>query len=95
MFDLMKYVESADDPKDLDDSFIDELMCFEYAKHEHPEPQTIPQDISEQTADCPPSPCSQTKEIVDYFESTHNSISASPLFDEEMKEPDWLSSWDS
>lgn len=89
----MNYVHSsADGADDLDDAFINEL-CSESIKHEHKqETQEILQDILEQTIDCPSSPC-YSKEIVDYVES--NGVSASPLFDEEMREPDWLSSWDS
>lgn len=95
MFDLMKYVQSsADIPDDLDESFIDEL-CFDSSNHEHvQEPQEVLRDILEQTTDCPSSPCCNSKEIVDYVESSGIS-SASPLFDEDMREPDWLSSWDS
>lgn len=95
MFDLMKYVQSsADVPDDQDESFIDDL-CFESSKHEHKirEPQEVLQDTLEQTTDCPSSPCN-SKEIVDYVESNGIS-SASPFFDEDMREPDWLSSWDS
>jgi len=92
MFDLMNYVESsADVPNNLDESFIDEL-CFKSSKHEHiQEPQEVLQDILEQTTS---SSCPQSKEIVDYIESNGIS-SASPLFDEDIREPDWLSSWDS
>ncbi|KAI9562064.1 hypothetical protein GHT06_013029 [Daphnia sinensis] len=101
-FDLLQYVEASDDGANLDEKIIDSLMSFEtqtivdfsseLAKS-FPEIRECNNDLLERAIECPASPFCKSEEIVDYVENT-NSISGSPICEEDMQEPDWLSTWD-
>lgn len=56
---------------------------------------TVPLNID--LVECPASPSCKSQEIIDYDveHSSYPSISASPIFDDTMEEPNWLTSWDS
>lgn len=91
-FDLLQYVQSSGDSTDiqLDEKMIDSLFSLEPQKHADDNV-----DMLERAIDCPASPFCKSEEIVDYIENSTDSISGSPLCEENMEEPDWLSTWDS
>nr|CAH0098045.1 unnamed protein product [Daphnia galeata] len=104
-FDLLEYVETSCDDITLDEKIIDSLMSFETqtivdfstAEHEHvksfPEIRDFNDDLLERAVECPASPYCKSEEIIEYIDNT-NSISGSPICEENMQEPDWLSTWD-
>jgi len=90
-FDLLQYVQNSGDITDIhfDDKMIDSLLSLEPQKHADDNV-----DMLERAVDCPASPFCKSEEIVDYIDNSTDSISVSPLCDENMEEPDWLSTWD-
>lgn len=99
-FDLLQYVDSSDSCSDsLDEQLMGELESIEV--------KPIIEDLHEK---CPleqyaepssPAYC-KSQEIVDYPHDDETALlastrlSASPIFQQdEMEEPDWLSTWDS
>lgn len=102
-FDLLQYyVQASGDSNGLEENIIDSLMSFEtqtivdfsseLAKS-FSEARECNDDLLERAIECPASPFCKSEEIVDYVEIT-NSISRSPMCEEDMQEPDWLSTWD-
>lgn len=102
-FDLLEYVETSCDDITLDEKIIDSLMSFEtqtivdFSTAEHvksfPEIRDFNDDLLERAVECPASPYCKSEEIIEYIDNT-NSISGSPICEENMQEPDWLSTWD-
>lgn len=103
-FDLLEYVETSCDDITLDEKIIDSLMSFETqtivdfstaASHvkSFPEIRDFNDDLLERAVECPASPYCKSEEIIEYIDNT-NSISGSPICEENMQEPDWLSTWD-
>lgn len=101
-FDLLEYVEASCNDITLDEKIIDSLMSFETqtivdSSNEHlksfPDIRDCNDDLLERAVECPDSPFCKSEEIIDYVDHT-NSISGSPIFEENMQEPDWLSTWD-
>ena len=101
-FDLLEYVEASCDDMTLDEKIIDSLMSFETqtivdSSSEHiksfPDIRDCNDDLLERAVECPDSPFCKSEEIMDYVDHT-NSISGSPLCEDNMQEPDWLSTWD-
>lgn len=104
-FDLLQYVQTSNDADDdtLEEKLIDSLMSFETQQiidfssddlTDCPAIRNENTDLLERAVDCPTSPFCKSEEIVDYVDSSSNSISCSPIICEEV-EPDWLSTWDS
>jgi hypothetical protein len=101
-FNLLEYVEASCDDTTLDEKIIDSLMSFETQtvvdfSSEHiksfPDIRDFNDDLLERAVECPASPFCKSEEIIDYIDNT-NSISGSPICEENMQEPDWLSTWD-
>ena len=99
-FDLLQYVDSAEDCKDnLDEQLMNELESIEMK----PLLAVIPQDVDlDQYVDPSSPPYCKSQEIIDYPHDEVEAIgsgsrtSASPIFQQdEMEEPNWLSTWDS
>ncbi len=101
-FDLLEYVEASCNDITLDEKIIDSIMSFETqtivdSSNEHlksfPDIRDCNDDLLQRAVECPDSPFCKSEEIIDYVDHT-NSISGSPICEEDMQEPDWLSTWD-
>ncbi len=101
-FDLLQYVQASGNSNDetLDEKLINSLMSFETQQFvdfpsdyltDCPAIRNDNADLLERAVDCPASPFCKSEEIVDYIDNSTNSISGSPVCEEE---PDWLSTWD-
>lgn len=110
-FDLLQFVDCSDDANEnvTNQSIIDDLVLSsaeldcqltidssnDHANCTVAALPTFPLNID--LVECPTSPSCKSQEIVDYDveHSSDHSISASPIFDDNMEEPNWLTSWDS
>lgn len=107
-FNLLQYVQNTsndDDVNKISENMVDSLLSFENEEivdfstdyvNSCPIFKDNNVDLLERAVDCPASPFCKSGEIVDYIDNDPSvNISGPSNCEEDVEEPDWLSTWDS